>query len=356
MIAAKCFRKAWLDECRADVGRIDPGLLEKSIYAFDLLGRLSNAGLPFVFKGGTALLLLPDDFRRLSIDVDIACPVAPNEIEKLVRQVADEGPYLSCEPDKRDPNRMPKRHHYALQFTSVVDPRVPGTLQLDVLEDDAHYPTTQSKTLTSRFIVPETEAEITTPTIEGLLGDKLTAFAPRTVGIPYDAFKAPIRIAKQLSDIGELFLHAEDGPQVVAAYDSLFAAENSYRGSAFSREQALEDTMEAALLLCGVNLRGYTETDETRTLAQGVRQVDSHMIGRHYTLDDAKVAAARAAHLASLILHGALPTETAALRFDPATAERLRNAQLAAPFERLNRLRGFNPEAFHHWLGVQESM
>ncbi|NQT93815.1 MAG: nucleotidyl transferase AbiEii/AbiGii toxin family protein [Lentisphaerae bacterium] len=356
MIAAKCFSKAWLDECRDVVGRVDPGLLEKSIYAFDLLGRLSDAGLPFVFKGGTALLLLLDDFRRLSIDVDIVCPTDPAEVGKVVQKVAQEGPYLSCEPDERDPARLPKRHHYAFEFASVVDTRVPATLRLDVLEDDAHYPEIQRVPLQSRFIVPEAQVEIPTPTVEGLLADKLTAFAPRTVGIPYASFKAGIRIAKQVSDVGELFLHARDGLQVAAAYDRLFAAENGYRGDAFSRDQALEDTIAAAQLLGGVNLRGYAESPESRTLALGVPQVDSHMIGRRYTLDDARIAAARAAHLASVIRHDTMPPDIAALRFDPAALGRLRDAQLAPPLDRLNRLRGFNVEAFHHWLGVQESV
>jgi len=353
MIAAKCFTREWLDECRATVGRVDPGLLEKSIYAFELLGRLSAAGLPFVFKGGTALLLLLDDFRRLSIDVDIACPVAPREVEQLVKKIVEEGPFTSCKPDERDANRRPKRHHYALEFSSVVNTHAPATLQLDVLEDDAHYPLTQPVPLQSRFVVPESQVRIVTPTVEGLLADKLTAFAPRTVGIPFGGFKASIRIAKQISDIGELFLHANDGSHVAAAYDRLFAAENSYRGGVHSRDEALDDTVAAAHLLCGVNLRGHVASDESHTLAQGVPQVDSHMIGRHYTLDDAKIAAARAAHLASLIRRGEMPRDLASLRFDPTALTRLRDADLAAPYDRLNRLRGFNPEAFHHWLGVQ---
>lgn len=49
----------------------DPGLLEKVLYAFGLLEALRRVELPFIFKGGTSLLLILDKPRRLSTDVDI---------------------------------------------------------------------------------------------------------------------------------------------------------------------------------------------------------------------------------------------------------------------------------------------
>ena len=42
--------------------------------ALSLLESLVRSGCPFVFKGGTALMLHLDTSRRLSIDVDIVCP------------------------------------------------------------------------------------------------------------------------------------------------------------------------------------------------------------------------------------------------------------------------------------------
>ena len=66
------------------------------------------------------------------------------------------------------------------------------------------------------------------PTIEGLLGDKLTAFAPTTVGILYDP-ESPVDIIKQLFDVGQLFDAAKDIHQILDAYDRVFVAENRYR-------------------------------------------------------------------------------------------------------------------------------
>ncbi len=356
MIADKCFTREWLKECAGSAGRIDPGLLEKSIYAFELVGHLAAEGLPFVFKGGTAMLLLLDTFRRLSIDVDIACPLPREEVARVVAAVVRKGRFISMSPDERDPARLPKRHHYALKFTSVVDARVPATLQLDVLEDDGHYPHTRRVPLQSRFVVPDGIFHITVPTIEGLLADKLTAFAPKTVGVPYTAFKASLKIAKHVADIGELFTNARDGRDLVEAYQRIFAAENTYRGNAFTMNEALGDTIETARLLGSINVKGFLPTPESALLLPGVKQVDTHMIGPRHTLDNAKIAAARAAHLAALLRSNRVPTDLSTLRFDGAVIGANTDATLDGQFTPLNRLRQINPEVFFRWTCIRDAL
>jgi hypothetical protein len=71
MISPECFELSWLRE-QAEATRVrDPKNLEKCILALELVGRMQEAGLNFVFKGGTSLVLLFSPVRRLSIDVDI---------------------------------------------------------------------------------------------------------------------------------------------------------------------------------------------------------------------------------------------------------------------------------------------
>ena len=50
---------------------VDSFILERSIYAFGLLEALCRVDMPFIFKGGTSLMLLLDQPRRLSTDIDI---------------------------------------------------------------------------------------------------------------------------------------------------------------------------------------------------------------------------------------------------------------------------------------------
>ena len=42
----------------------DPSILERTVFAFGLLEAIRSVGLPFIFKGGTSLLLLLDEPRR----------------------------------------------------------------------------------------------------------------------------------------------------------------------------------------------------------------------------------------------------------------------------------------------------
>jgi hypothetical protein len=71
MIAEECFTEKWLQDIRRRYPQASPQILEKTLYAFEFLGLLARSGQPFVFKGGTALILILPELKRLSIDVDI---------------------------------------------------------------------------------------------------------------------------------------------------------------------------------------------------------------------------------------------------------------------------------------------
>ncbi len=79
----------WMTQVAAENKFPDIALIEKSIRAFSLLESLVLSGCPFVFKGGTALMLHMDSAKRLSIDIDITCPPGTN-IEEFVHKHAQE--------------------------------------------------------------------------------------------------------------------------------------------------------------------------------------------------------------------------------------------------------------------------
>ena len=54
----------------------DPALLERAVFAFGLLEAIRRVEMPFIFKGGTCLILLLKFPMRLSTDIDII--VAPD--------------------------------------------------------------------------------------------------------------------------------------------------------------------------------------------------------------------------------------------------------------------------------------
>lgn len=71
--------------------RVDVNLLERSIYAFGLLEALVKVDMPFIFKGGTCLMLLLNRPRRLSTDIDILVPPG-TDVDKdleVIKQMFD---------------------------------------------------------------------------------------------------------------------------------------------------------------------------------------------------------------------------------------------------------------------------
>lgn len=78
----------------------DPSLLEKTVYAFGLLEAISKVGMPFIFKGGTCLMLLLDKPRRLSTDIDII--VEPGtDVEQYIAEAGKIFPFKSQSEDVR---------------------------------------------------------------------------------------------------------------------------------------------------------------------------------------------------------------------------------------------------------------
>ena len=70
----------------------DPGLIERTLYAFGLLEALEKVGLNFIFKGGTCLLLLLPEPKRFSTDIDIV--VEPGtEIETYISEASKIFPF-----------------------------------------------------------------------------------------------------------------------------------------------------------------------------------------------------------------------------------------------------------------------
>ena len=64
----------WIEKVSKANRNTDKILVEKVIRALLLLEGLVKQKLPFVFKGGTALMLHLDSAKRLSIDIDIIMP------------------------------------------------------------------------------------------------------------------------------------------------------------------------------------------------------------------------------------------------------------------------------------------
>lgn len=206
MIDRKSHTSEWISGLRNKLGkRVDPKLIEKVIYALTFLEQLKVEGLNFVFKGGTALLLATESPKRFSIDIDIITEESEEKIKTILEKISQSDMYLRWEDDN-DRKHTPDAPigHFKMFYKSVVDDHEEPIL-LDLLYTPSPYPETKNYPIRHNWLVNSGEdTSVELPTFEAILGDKLTAFAPKTTGILYSKNR-PVEIVKQLYDIAFLF-------------------------------------------------------------------------------------------------------------------------------------------------------
>lgn len=334
------------------MGRVDPALLEKSIYACALLYALGESTLPFVFKGGTSMILLFKKFHRLSIDIDIVTAAPRTEYEPILADIRGKLPFLGYEEDRRGERGLPHRTHFKFFYNSAISKRRDYVL-LDILEEKDLYPKTEVHLVKAPFIELKKDVKVRMPVIDCLLGDKLTAFAPNTIGIHY-AQTSSMQIIKQLFDVGELFNAAEDIILVRQSYKALSEAEIRYRGGKYTQEQALEDTLKTGIKVCGLGLRGIPQDKHAEILIDGISKISSYLVNTRFRLEEAKISASRAALLAALLKTQPKRHTLKEFRWNQGRVSELPPLMLKPPLENLNRIKTLIPEAFYNLYIAQD--
>jgi predicted nucleotidyltransferase component of viral defense system len=266
---------AWIKKASNDLGISDYALMEKAIRAFLLLEGLANQGITFVFKGGTSLILLLKDIKRLSIDIDIIMPKEDADIGDKFRKLCEQQNFLSFEQDNRDSQNstVPKAH-----FRFTYQPLCKTNQQscyilLDILYDSSPYISTMQIPIETGFLPTDKPlANVTVPSIDNILGDKLTAFAPNTSGIPY--FKSnnsrSMEIIKQLFDIGNLFDNLSDIKTISKAFSNIAIKELEYRKIEQNPLVVADDIIQTSLCLSSRGLYGKGNISE---LISGIKKI-----------------------------------------------------------------------------------
>jgi predicted nucleotidyltransferase component of viral defense system len=343
-----CFEKSWI-EAESRRHRTGNTFFEKGIHAFELLGRLSQEGLDFVFKGGTSLLLRLPKPRRLSIDVDIVCRESADRLERILKKCAGT-PFTGVEEDARHHNRPPRRRHWNFSYNSITPDHCPEPyIILDVLEEDCLYPDVDPVEIRTPFFTADHTIRVRVPTVDNLLADKLTAFAPGTIGQEYSD-EHPEKIVKHLFDIGELFNAAEQLHTIQRVYDTIARAEIGYRQGEWSVTDCLGSTIQAAKLVTALAVNQNLHPENSVRLRRGIAELGGHLLGINFTAVHAAAAAGKAALLATVIKHGATGTPIQDLRYDRSKLAAI-NTPLSDPV--FAKLAQVAPEAFYYWHTVE---
>lgn len=341
MIDEKSYTIEWITGLRNRLGkRIDPKLIEKVIYALTFLEQLQLNNLNFVFKGGTALLLATEIPKRFSIDIDIITEDSEDKIIEILDKISQLEMFIRWVNDNARTHRSDAPiGHFKMFYRSVIDGREEPIL-LDLLYTSNPYPETKEYSVKHNWLVTSgKDITVILPTFEAILGDKLTAFAPKTTGILYSKNR-PVEIIKQLYDIGFLFDRISNLEVVKQSYARVVNEEIGYRKLNMTADVVLKDTRQACYILAEREIK----SDEFKHLQLGIKNFTNFTINR-FSIEEAITASAKVAYLTRLLV-----------KEENQKIERFKNPLEIKnwliedqSFHKLNKLKKTNPEAFFYW-------
>lgn len=334
----------WITDLRNRLGkRIDPKLIEKVIYALTILEQLKLNDLNFVFKGGTALLLATETPKRFSIDIDIITEEPENKIKDVLDKISQLDMFIRWEDDNnRKYTADAPIGHFKMFYKSVIDGNEEPIL-LDLLYTPNPYPETKEYLIEHRWLATTGKGTIVIlPTFEAILGDKLTAFAPKTSGILYSKNR-PVEIIKQLYDIAFLFDRITRISVVKICYAKIVQEEIGYRKLRAVAINVLDDTWETC---CTLTERD-TKSQEFKHLQLGIKNFTNFTIER-FSIEEAITAAAKVAYLVTLLKKDEKEENQEIERFK--NPMEIRDWIIEdRTYNKLNKLKKTNPEAFFYW-------
>jgi predicted nucleotidyltransferase component of viral defense system len=347
----------WLNKLSKEHRKADKILAEKVIRALLLLEGLAKNKLSFVFKGGTALMLHLNSTKRLSIDIDIVlpndsdCSKENNNLESVLEAIKEEQGFLRKELQNRITTTKIKKEHYKFFYTPLHKTNKDEEyVLLDNLFEEVNYKNLISLPIKSDFIpIIDPLFSVSVPSLEDILGDKLTAFAPNTTGIPYfkNENSMSMEIIKQLYDIGNLFDIVTDLETIKTTFCLFARTEIDYRNSENITEQdVLDDIYQTSLCIVS---RGADGKGNFEALQDGILRISRFIFSETYHIEKAIAHASKTAYLSTVIQNNA----TSIAKFE--NPLQLKDLQIKAPFNnKLNKLKKSNPEAFFYWYKIYE--
>lgn len=286
MILKECFTDEFIT---SKVGNITEKkkIYEKVVHAFYLLEKLANTDLYFVFKGGTSLMLILNEFNRFSVDIDtLMKKEMQNKIDDIVFSFKDDI-FVDMVEDKRKPVDIIKRH-FKFYYNSIYELQNENEkpyILLDIVFDDIEYTKLEKKNINSKFVKTDNPyQQVFVPTIDEMLGDKLTAFAPKTIGIlyhrPNERFSKHVEIIKQLYDVSKLYDSMNDIDLVRKTYNDIAMIQIKNRDLNLSPEDTLKDTIEACIAIITQNKKKIISEEDYNQFRKGYEGF------KHYTVNN----------------------------------------------------------------------
>jgi len=280
LLGNKEYMKSWIEShTDEDIKHIT---LERQIYSFFLLEKLIETDVEFIFKGGTALILLLGDVKRFSTDIDILISKpSMSQLEKRFTSfVSSSSIFTRFEEDIRDDTRFPKAHYKFFYDSIFQNDDQPGYILLDAVFEENPYLVLESKTIMHQTLpTKDPYSLVRVPSIADIMIDKLTAFAPDTIGVRFERVNSvgEIRdcsreVVKQWFDVNELYQKNNDFQNLNQRYQSLAVFEISHRELGDNYIDCLLDTQELVLTFLS---KGNRDSVKYQKIRRGINRLNS---------------------------------------------------------------------------------
>ena len=155
-----------------------------------------------------------------------------------------------------------------------------------------------------------------------------------------------IEIIKQLYDIGKLFNHIDNLDVVNQSYKNTVVNEICYRKKTITANDVLDDIFHTALT---ITLKGTKDESQFNELMRGIQNIESFIYNENFRLEQAIVAAGKAAYLAQLLKRGL--NEFVRFTNNKDLGDKIISNSV---YTKLNKLKKTSPEAFFYWLEAIE--
>lgn len=340
-IKNKEFLETTINSLKKNNPSADIQLLEKTIGALYLVESLANQNLEFIFKGGTSLVLLLEKLKRFSVDVDIITEEGKESVkQKISNIILEQTLFTRVEQNIRENSASQRMdlEHYKFFFNSATD-NSEKCILLDVAYESNKYPELINKKIICKDLNVHSNLSVNLPSIESILGDKLTVLAPYSTGISYNSNKE-LELMKQLYDVDKLFDLSTSIEIIKKSFINIATREIKYRKLLeLTYEDVLNDIEEFAKDIIFMNNKAHMDK-----INIGMKKLCSFRIEKKFLIDkEVLTAASKVLYLVFL------------LRSNGAIIEKYTNdvkiTENSVPTEikkRMKVIRKMNPEAYFY--------